>query len=541
MELSLQGLKNRQAWERAGIALPTYDIEKVRKNTADSPRWVHFGIGNIFRIFLGSIADALLSDDSLDSGFVCAETYDFEVVDRIYRPYDNLMLSVILNQDGTQEKRVLAPFAEALKAQPGFAKDWARLREVFASKSLQMVSFTITEKGYQLTGADGAYTELAQRDFASGPEGPVSAMAVVASLLYHRYQCGKLPVALVSMDNCSHNGERLQNAVTQIAREWVSRGFCDPGFLSYLQDGGTVSFPWTMIDKITPRPEPAVRDMLESLGVSHMDIVETDRKTFIAPFGNAEKIQYLVIEDTFPNGRPPLEKAGVYMTDRETVNKAERMKVCTCLNPIHTALCTYDCMLGYEMFADGMKDPELHQLACLIGYQEGMKVVTDPGILSPKAFLDEVLEVRMPNPYLGDTSQRIAVDISQMVGIRFGHTIRAYMDRFGSAKELTGIPLAIAGWIRYLLAVDDKGMPFDPAPDPMLGELQEQIRGIESGDAKAIHERLSPVLSNANLFGVDLYEAGIGTKIEQMVLEETQGPGAVRRTLRMYLKGEDER
>ena len=59
----------------------------------------------------------------------------------------------------------------------------------------------------------------------------------------------------------------------------------------------------------------------------------------------------MVIEDRFPNGRPPLEKAGVYMADRETVNNVEKMKVTTCLNPLHTALAVYGCLLGYDSIA----------------------------------------------------------------------------------------------------------------------------------------------------------------------------------------------
>ena len=194
----------------------------------------------------------------------------------------------------------------------------------------------------------------------------------------------------------------------------------------------------------------AVSGWLEDSGIEDMQPVVTSKHTYIAPYANAEEPQYLVVEDAFPNGRPPLEEAGVYMTDRETVNKAERMKVTVCLNPIHTALCTYDCMLGYELFADGMKDPEIAELARQVGYVEGLPVVEDPGILSPKAFLDELMSVRFPNPYLGDTSARIATDVSQMTAIRFGETVKAYVARDGDAKKLVAIPLAVAGWIRYL-------------------------------------------------------------------------------------------
>ena len=76
-----------------------------------------------------------------------------------------------------------------------------------------------------------------------------------------------------------------------------------------------------MIDKITPRPSVAIADELEEAGVENMQPVITSRRTYIAPFVNAEHAQYLVIEDDFPNGRPPLEKGrGVYMTDAQTVD-----------------------------------------------------------------------------------------------------------------------------------------------------------------------------------------------------------------------------
>lgn len=535
MRLSLKDLKDTEKWNRAGVKLPDYPIDAVRRNAENAPVWVHFGIGNIFRIFIGGIADRLLSESKLSSGLVCAETYDFEVVDKIYRPYDNLALSVILNPDGTQDKRVLAPFAEAVCASPRFAEQWKRLQQVFRAESLQMVSFTITEKGYSLKSSDGKYSAAALADFDSGPEHAASAMAVIASMLYERYKAGKYPLALVSMDNCSHNGKRLRDAVLTMGNAWVSRGHCPKEFLEYISDESRVTFPWTMIDKITPRPEPEIAAALKSLGIDGMNIVTTDKKTYIAPFGNAEKVQYLVIEDDFPNGRPPLEDAGVYMTDRVTVSKCERMKVCTCLNPIHTALCTYDCMLGYDLFADGMKDPQLSRLADLIGYTEGLPVVTDPGIISPKAFLDEVIHERMPNPYLGDTSQRIAVDISQMIGIRFGETIQSYVDRDGSAAQLVGIPLAIAGWLRYHMMLDDNGKAMELAPDPMTPELHRQMMPIRFGHPESVGNSLRPILSNENIFGCDLYKAGIGSKIEEMFREEIAGKGAVRNTLKKYL------
>ena len=115
-------------------------------------------------------------------------------------------------------------------------------------------------------------------------------------------------------------------------------------FVAYLEDETKVAFPWSMIDKITPRPASEVQAALEASGLTDMAPIVTSRNTYIAPYVNAETPEYLVIEDKFPNGRPALEAAGVYMTDRDTVNNTERMKVTTCLNPLHTALAVYGCL-----------------------------------------------------------------------------------------------------------------------------------------------------------------------------------------------------
>jgi Mannitol-1-phosphate/altronate dehydrogenases len=290
-----------------------------------------------------------------------------------------------------------------------------------------------------------------------------------------------------------------------------------------------------MIDKITPRPSEKLADALEAAGVENMQPVVTSKRTYIAPFVNAEGPQYLVIEDDFPNGRPALEKAGVYMTDRDTVNKSERMKVTVCLNPIHTALGPYGCVLGYDLFSDEMKDPDMLKLGNLVGYGEGMEVVPDPVILSPKKFLDELMQERFPNPYLGDTCLRLCTDSSQGLGVRFGVTVKAYVEKYGDAKKLVGIPLAIAGWLRYILGVDDKGETYELAPDPMAKEMQERLADIVIGDPSSLTDQLRWFLSNENVFFVNLYDAGIGELIEEIFREEIKGPGAVRATVQKYL------
>ena len=539
MKLTINGIKNHEPWEKAGITLPGYDVETVSQKAKKEPTWVHFGIGNIFRIFIGGIADGLLETGAMDRGITCVETFDYDVADKIYEPYDNLGLSVILHGDGTREYKVLGSMAEAVKAQSSNLVQWNRLKEIFTSPSLQMVSFTITEKGYALQKADGTWFPFVESDIQNGPDKAVGAMAVLTAMLYERYKAGKYPLALVSMDNCSQNGKRLRESVLTMTEEWQKLGFVDEGFAAYVSDEKIVAFPWTMIDKITPRPSEQIARDLEDLGVEDMQPVITEKKTYIAPFVNAEKPQYLVIEDNFPNGRPALEKGfGVYMADRETVNLSERMKVTVCLNPVHSATGPLGVALGYELFAHMLNtDADMMKMARMVAYDEGLPVVPNPRILSPQKFVDELFNDRFPNEYLGDTNLRLAVDVSQMVGIRLGETNKAYVAKYGDASRLTAIPLGIAGWLRYMLAVDDEGKRYELAPDPMNEEIQEQLKDIVVGQPETFTGQLKPILSNERIFFINLYQTGLGEKIETMFCEMIAGPGAIKATVHKYVGG----
>lgn len=536
MKVNHKGILNARPWEEAGIALPKYDWDAMRAATEQEPVWVHFGAGNIFRGFIAGLQQRLLNRGLARSGVLAAETFDYGIIEQIYKPHDNMTLMVGLRPDGGMEMEVVASIARGIKADSGDRAEWDALKRVFTAPSLQMVSFTITEKGYALDNLRGERLPVVKEDLEKGPESARHAMSVITALMLARYEAGAAPVALVSMDNCSHNGEKLRASVLSVARGWLENGFVPDGFVPYLEDETRVSFPWTMIDKITPRPSEAVEKRLAELGVEDMRAIVTDKKTYIAPFVNAEKPQYLVVEDRFPNGRPRLEQAGVYMADRETVNQTERMKVTACLNPLHTALAVFGCLLGYNSIAAEMRDPELKALVERIGCDEGLPVVEDPGIFRPSDFIREVIDERLPNPFIPDTPQRIATDTSQKIPIRFGETIKAYLSRPEmDASALTFIPLALAGWLRYLLAVDDAGNAMPVSPDPMLDQLQETLRGVCVGEPESARGRLKPLLSNPALFGVDLYQAGLGGRVEEMVSAMLAGSGAVRATLRRYL------
>ena len=540
MELTLKSLHDdRNVFLAAGYHLPEFDYDTVHKNTVEHPHWIHFGAGNIFRAFQANVAQNLLNSGILDTGLIAAEGYDYEIIEKSYRPHDNLSILATLKADNTVEKTIVGSIMESLILDSKNEAEYARLREIFKNPSLQMASFTITEKGYATANAKGEFFPAVAADFEKGPEAPESYLGKVVSLLYTRYTHGALPIAMVSMDNCSHNGDKLYAAVNAFAKAWTDNGLVEAGFLSYVNDQTKVTFPWSMIDKITPRPDAKVEAMLAEDHIGGLDAVVTSKNTYIAPFVNAEECEYLVIEDAFPNGKPALDKGGIIFTDRATVDKVEKMKVCTCLNPLHTALAIYGCLLGYTLISEEMKNPLLKNMVEVIGYKEGLPVVVNPGILDPKKFIDEVVNVRIPNPFLPDSPQRIATDTSQKLSIRFGETIKAYEASPDlHTEDLKLIPLVYAGWLRYLMGINDEGKEFTPSSDPLLEEARQYVVTYELSSAPKDLSKLDALLANEKIFGVNLHAIGMDTLVKQYFAELSSGVGAVTATLKKYVPSE---
>ena len=162
--------------------------------------------------------------------------------------------------------------------------------------------------------------------------------------------------------------------------------------------------------------------------------------------------------------------------------------------------------------------------------------MTDPGILAPKEFMDTVLNVRIANPFMPDTPQRIATDTSQKLGIRFGETIKAYLSSESlDINSLVGIPLVFAGWLRYLTGVDDNGAFIDLSPDPFAKEISSRLRAINWKSGEKVEEGLLPIYRMSGVWGIDLAEAGLDEKVSMYMKEMSTGAGAVRRTLKKYL------
>jgi fructuronate reductase len=476
-------------------------------------KWLHMGASNIFRVFIAAVQQDLIEAGLADSGIAVCECYDGEIIPTVFAPYNNETMAVILNTDGTINKRRITSVTDA------FGHDQQKLNEIIADPELQIISFTITEKGYAIT----------PEQVCHGPQDAVSALECVAAGLFARFEAGAPPLALVAMDNFAANGTKLAHAMQIICITWYNNKTASGEFCGH---AASHSYPWTMIDKITPFPSEAVAKILADDGFPHTQIVKTAKNTVIAPFVNAESCQYLVMEDNFPNGRPPFEKlidSGVYLTNRETVRKVDHMKVCACLNPLHTILGLGGMLLNYPTISACMQDESLVALVRKSA-EEALPVVAHPGIIDPEAFLEEVLTVRFPNPFIPDTPGRIVTDSSQKIPVRFGQTLMARKKASLPNNELKAIPMLVALWLRYRMGIDDGGKPLTLSPDPLIPGEIAVLEGLPLGSELD----LRPILTNCKQFGVDLCQAGLGDKICELFAALSKEAGAVKRILAAY-------
>ncbi|MDO4664839.1 MAG: mannitol dehydrogenase family protein [Actinomycetaceae bacterium] len=529
MKVNLDTVANEpQFFAARGIAIPQHaaNLRQIQHRTHRHPRWVHFGPGNIFRIFLARIAD-----DALAAGefwpITAVKSFSRPQLDCQLQNFDLLTTGVFAHANGQKDMRIIGGIGQALVA----ADQYEALKNIFVDADMSMVTFTITEKGYKLP-AD--LTEVFQGDAV-----PIAfhshTIFLVAGLLLARFQGGAAPINLLSCDNFSNNGDNLRAVLLQVADFWHGRGLVSQAFVDWLGQRDKVAFPNSVIDKITPRPADVIADYLQNLGLEDMGISQVKGAT-VAGFVNAEPTEYLVIEDAFAAPHPTFEKYGAHLASGETVKKFEQMKVTGCLNPIHTALAVSGAVLGYKTIDQALGDPVLRKLVDVLGYEEILPVVPDPKIVRPADFLAEAIEQRFSNSSLPDSPLRIAMDTSQKLPIRFGITLQQYLRRGRSLEDLVAIPLVFATWCRYLLGISDSGVAFAPSADPLREDLQSLFEGVYLGGDFDAHAILAPLLEDSSIFGVDLYHVGLGRKVEDLFVMMTQSEHAVKQTIKAQLE-----
>jgi fructuronate reductase len=220
-------------------------------------------------------------------------------------------------------------------------------------------------------------------------------------------------------------------------------------FLDWL--GRAVTFPSTMVDRITPTTTAEDRRIAaELLGLRDEALVV------------AEPFSQWVIEDDFAGDRPAWELAGAIITD--DVSSYERVKL-RVLNATHSLLAWLGSLCGHATIADAVADDRLRRLALSVLDDDVLPTLHAPDGLDLAAYRDEVLH-RMANPALAHATAQVAADGSIKLPIR---VLGTAADRLAAGVVPRGLALVVAAWIAYLDASLAAGAP--PLQDPIADQL----------------------------------------------------------------------
>ncbi len=414
------------------VPVPAYDRGQVRSGI------VHLGVGGFHRAHEAMYVDRLLADgEDADWGITGVGLLPQDQrMHETMQQQDCLYTMVVKDSGGSLEPRVIGSIVGYLFA----PEDPEAVLDLMSDPATRIVSLTITEGGYHVNQATGAFDDSdpgirADLEAAASGGTPRTAFGFITEALARRRAAGTAPFTVMSCDNIQGNGHVAHGMVTAFARlrdkelgDWI---------------GQEVAFPNSMVDRITPVTTDADRELLaEQYGI------EDGWPVVCEPFTQ------WALEDSFPLGRPAFEDVGVQVVP--DVEPYELMKL-RLLNAGHQAMCYLGYLSGYRYAHDVAADPLFAEF--LLAYMDQEATPTLAPV--PGVDLDDYkhqLIARFANPEIKDTLARLCAESSDRIPKWLVPVIRHQLDHDG---EIRRSALVVAAWARYAEGVDEEGQPIE--------------------------------------------------------------------------------
>ena len=485
VELSLETLGDLPE----AVARPAYDPRAV------TPGIIHFGVGNFARAHQFLYLDRLMNDGrALDWGILGVATREPDRAVRDDLEAQDWLYTLVEQTADDSSARVVGALAGMIG--PG---EGDRVIEALADPAIRIVSMTVTEGGYFVDDEgrfDADHADV--RADASGT--PRTVFGQIAEALRQRREAGAEPFTVMSCDNLPHNGAVCRNAVVGTAR------LRDPALATWIEEH--VAFPNGMVDRITPATGERERRLVrEEHGV------DDERPVFCEDF-----IQW-VLEDRFPAGRPPFEKAGVEFVEDVTAHEMMKLRI---LNAGHAIIAYPAGLLGIEYAHEAMEHPLVRGFLERVEREEIVPHVPSIPGTDPTAYFERCA-VRFANPKIGDTIRRLCFDGSNRQPKFVVPTIR---DRLLAGKPVRGLALESALWCRYCMGTDEEGRVIEPN-DPAWSELHALAERAKHDPAAWL--TLGEVYGD--LGGNDAFARSFGDALRSLLERGTAA------TLKAYLPG----
>ncbi|QFZ18372.1 mannitol dehydrogenase family protein [Saccharothrix syringae] len=404
-----------------GLRLPAYDRTRLR------PAVVHFGVGGFHRAHQAVYFDQLAELGFTQWGVIGIGMHRPEMGE-VLDAQDNLF-TVVQRGSGDGEARVVGSMVEYLL----LADDPDAVRERLADPAIRLVTLTVTADGYRVPDDPG--------------EARDSVFGLVVDALDARRRANHAPFTVLSCDNLPDSAAAAREATAALARGR------DPGLAAWIAE--RVTFPGSMVDRITPTTTPEDREEVEH------DFGVDDRWPVIT-----EPFRQWVIEDAFCNDRPPLDRVGARFVDDVAPYKLIKSRL---LNGTHCALGYLGHLAGHRSTDGAMADP------AVAGFVERlMRTEIAPLLPADVPGMDlgdycGTLLERFRNPAISDPLSRLCRRGSTKVP---DYLLPSLHDARAQGGPRVLLTFAVATWLRYLRGVDLRGEPID-VQDARAGELRE--------------------------------------------------------------------
>ncbi len=427
------------------VSRPTYDRSNLK------PGILHIGLGNFHRAHQAVyLNDLLNAGGNPDWGVVGAGVREADNVTRSLLRKQDCLYSVVEVEFDSLNASVVGAMTDFVPVQPNGN---AALIQAMSNPATRIVSLTVTEGGYFLTG-DGRLN-LADPDLQhdiQNPRSPKTAFGAMLAALSVRRAEGCKPFTVMSCDNLPGNGDIAGEVVIGLAHE------IDPDLAKWVKDN--VTFPNGMVDRITPATGIRERQLLSD----HFGI-DDNLPVLCEPF------KQWVLEDKFVNGRPNLGDVGVTFTD--DIESFENMKL-RILNGGHAIMAYAGAMLGIKYAHDAASNPLIRAYLRKVLESDVLPNVGAVRGFTPQDYLESVLS-RFSNPGVADTISRLCHDGTnrqpKFIVSSIGENLR-------SGKPSDGLALSSALWSRYCLGRDEAGgviSPNDPDWDQLHAAAQKAV------------------------------------------------------------------
>lgn len=307
-------------------------------------------------------------------------------------------------------------------------EDFHEVIRYFCDPQIEIITLTITEKGYCLR-SDGSldltHTQI-KKDF-SHPEKPDSAIGLLAFGLMKRMDAISKGITILSCDNLRENGHKLKHALY----DYLKAAKMDYIIL-WLEENA--SFPNTMVDRIVPSLTPSKTQEFES--------------TYGLPMGSqliaTETFSQWVVEDNFKGKRPPLEKVGVEFVN--DVKPFEEMKL-RLLNASHSYLAYAGILKGHQFVHEAISDQDLRSDVETLMLNEVSPLLQKPSGFDINQYCTSLIE-RFRNNKLPHQLRQIAMDGSQKIPQRI---LPSLIEAHNKGSEKDVLIKAVSVWLRFLL------------------------------------------------------------------------------------------